>query len=72
MTCASNLVAGDTNYHNDVFVRDRMAQLTRRVSVGQTQAVSGTKQQFFPVPNLTGHAPAQSIVLHVSTRPNHC
>jgi Tol biopolymer transport system component len=31
---ASNLVAGDTNGSYDVFVRDRMAQLTRRVSVG--------------------------------------
>jgi hypothetical protein len=45
-----DLVAGDTNHHNDVFVRDRMAQLTRRVSVGQTQAVSRTKQQFSPAP----------------------
>jgi Tol biopolymer transport system component len=31
---ASNLVAGDTNNNFDVFVRDRVAQLTRRVSVG--------------------------------------
>jgi Tol biopolymer transport system component len=31
---ASNLVAGDTNVHTDVFVRDRMAHVTRRVSVG--------------------------------------
>ncbi len=31
---ASNLVAGDTNNHPDVFVRDRMAQVTERVSVG--------------------------------------
>jgi Tol biopolymer transport system component len=31
---ASNLVAGDTNNHWDVFVRDRLAQVTRRVSVG--------------------------------------
>jgi hypothetical protein len=31
---ASNLVAGDTNNAWDVFGRDRMAQLTRRVSVG--------------------------------------
>jgi Tol biopolymer transport system component len=31
---ASNLVAGDTNHTYDVFVRDRMAQVTRRVSVG--------------------------------------
>jgi Tol biopolymer transport system component len=31
---ASNLVAGDTNHRFDVFVRDRMLQVTRRVSVG--------------------------------------
>jgi Tol biopolymer transport system component len=31
---ASNLVAGDTNDSPDVFVRDRVAQVTRRVSVG--------------------------------------
>jgi Tol biopolymer transport system component len=31
---ASNLVAGDTNHSLDVFVRDRKAQVTRRVSVG--------------------------------------
>ena len=31
---ASNLVAGDTNGTGDVFVRDRRAQLTRRLSVG--------------------------------------
>ena len=31
---ATNLVAGDTNGHKDVFVRDRVAQVTRRVSVG--------------------------------------
>jgi hypothetical protein len=30
----SNLVAGDTNHRSDVFVRDRVAQVTRRVSVG--------------------------------------
>jgi hypothetical protein len=31
---ASNLVAGDTNDTADVFVRDMVAQVTRRVSVG--------------------------------------
>jgi Tol biopolymer transport system component len=34
VSSASNLVAGDTNGTQDVFVRDRMAQVTRRVSVG--------------------------------------
>jgi Tol biopolymer transport system component len=33
-SAASNLVAGDTNGTYDVFVRDRRAQVTRRVSVG--------------------------------------
>ncbi len=31
---ASNLVAGDTNRTFDVFIRDRQAKATRRVSVG--------------------------------------
>ena len=31
---ASNLVAGDTNGTEDVFVRDRKTHVTRRVSVG--------------------------------------
>jgi Tol biopolymer transport system component len=31
---ASNLVPGDTNVLEDIFVRDRLAQVTRRVSVG--------------------------------------
>jgi uncharacterized repeat protein (TIGR01451 family) len=31
---ASNLVSGDTNFRSDVFVRDRQAGTTRRVSVG--------------------------------------
>ena len=31
---ASNLVPGDTNGTGDVFVRDRFARVTRRVSVG--------------------------------------
>jgi TolB protein len=34
VSVASNLVAGDTNHWDDVFVRDRFAQVTRRVSVG--------------------------------------
>jgi Tol biopolymer transport system component len=35
---ASNLVAGDTNGRQDVFVRDRLAGTTRRVSVSSAQA----------------------------------
>jgi hypothetical protein len=34
VSAASNLVPGDTNGFDDVFVRDRKLQLTRRVSVG--------------------------------------
>ncbi len=42
---ASNLVAGDTNATDDVFVRDRLAGVTRRVSVGaggQANSSSGS------------------------------
>lgn len=41
---ASNLVAGDTNGVHDVFVRDRVAKVTRRVSVstGGSQANGAT------------------------------
>ena len=35
---ASNLVAGDTNDSNDVFVRDRVAGTTERVSVSSDGA----------------------------------
>jgi Tol biopolymer transport system component len=43
---ASNLVSGDTNDSWDIFVRDRVAQLNRRVSVGPAgrQANSGSFQ----------------------------
>ncbi len=33
---ATNLVAGDTNGHNDVFVRDRQSGTTERISVSST------------------------------------
>ncbi|MBA3718676.1 MAG: hypothetical protein H0W95_00040 [Nocardioidaceae bacterium] len=41
---ASNLVPGDTNYVGDVFVRDRVDRVTRRVSIGPggRQANSGS------------------------------
>lgn len=45
---ASNLVAGDTNFVGDVFVRDRVLGLTERVSVGaggvEANAVCGGSQ----------------------------
>jgi Tol biopolymer transport system component len=47
---ASNLVAGDTNGRIDVFVRDRMLQVTRRISVGPggQQANSESSENFEP------------------------
>jgi Tol biopolymer transport system component len=33
ISCASNLVAGDTNGYHDVFVHDRLTGMTERVSV---------------------------------------
>jgi Tol biopolymer transport system component len=45
-SAASNLVAGDSNGVDDVFVRDRVAQLTRRVSVGSGgQQANGLSNQ---------------------------
>ena len=35
---ATNLVAGDSNFRSDVFVRDRTSAVTRRVSSGATQS----------------------------------
>jgi Tol biopolymer transport system component len=46
---ATNLVAGDTNRGYDVFVRDRVAQVTRRVSVGPGgQQADGDTSSFSP------------------------
>ena len=44
---ASNLVAGDTNGTGDVFVRDRLAHTTRRVSIGPGGA-QGNNYSFGP------------------------
>lgn len=38
---ASNLVAGDTNASRDIFLRDRLAEATTRVSVDSTGAQAG-------------------------------
>jgi Tol biopolymer transport system component len=71
---ASNLVAGDTNGHEDVFVRDRKAQVTRRVSVGQNgqQANYGS---FYPAISGDGRfvafeSGATNLVPHGSDRVN--
>jgi hypothetical protein len=50
---ATNLVAGDTNAHADVFVRDRLLAVTDRVSVASSGAQSiGTSE--FPSINADG------------------
>jgi Tol biopolymer transport system component len=43
---ASNLVPGDTNGHPDVFVRDRVAQLTRLVGPGGHKAALSAHGRF--------------------------
>jgi hypothetical protein len=53
---ASNLVARDTNNTGDVFVRDRVAQVTRRVSVG-----SGGQRRF-PSGDLRPAAGAAEVI----------
>ncbi len=45
-SAASNLVAGDTNGTSDVFVRDRVAQVTKRVSVGPDGAQADSDSGF--------------------------
>lgn len=52
---ATNLVPGDTNDRTDVFVRDRQARVTQRVSV------SSTGEQGMPTDNLDGGARAGGI-----------
>lgn len=50
---ASNLVAGDTNGYADVFVRDRLARTTRRVSVGAGGRQSD-RESMFPAISANG------------------
>lgn len=50
---ASNLVPDDTNGHIDVFVRDRLARITTRVSVSPT-AVQGNDDSQVPVISADG------------------
>ncbi len=50
---ASNLVAGDTNGEVDVFVRDRVKNVTRRVSVGPRGAQANEKSEL-PVISANG------------------
>jgi len=51
---ASNLVAGDTNGTFDVFVRNRLAGVTNRVSVAADGTQSGGSSRFSPTP-ITAH-----------------
>jgi Tol biopolymer transport system component len=51
---ASNLVRGDTNQVSDVFVRDRMARTTRRVSVS-TSGAQGNGVSLSPAISAGGH-----------------
>lgn len=55
MTEADNLVAGDTNGVNDVFVRDRATGHTQRVSVSATGEQSGTGHFIPNVATLSGN-----------------
>ena len=47
LSAASNLVAGDTNGTFDVFVRDRLANVTQRISVGPG-GVQGNDASLYP------------------------
>jgi Tol biopolymer transport system component len=59
---ASNLVAGDTNGTDDAFVRDRMAQVTRRVSVGPAGLQANNESFGAPVISAHGRFVAFSSV----------
>jgi Tol biopolymer transport system component len=50
---ASNLVPGDTNGVSDIFVRDRVAGVTRRISVGAA-GVQGNRASFGPAISADG------------------
>ncbi len=52
LSFASNLVAGDTNNMGDVFVRDRVADVTQLVSVDSGGAQSNARSDF---PAISGH-----------------
>jgi hypothetical protein len=47
MSDASNLVSGDTNYADDIFVYDTVANTTRRVSVGDNDT-EGNDYSYYP------------------------
>jgi hypothetical protein len=73
---ASNLVPGDTNRHEDVFVHDRQTGQTRRVSVSSTGAQSNNASH---VPFLSGdgrfvafHSSANTLVPGDTNATNDC
>jgi Tol biopolymer transport system component len=61
---SDNLVAGDTNGDNDIFVRDRLFDTTERVSVSSTGAQAMGSSEFAHI-SLDGR-----IVVFQSTAPN--
>jgi hypothetical protein len=71
---ASNLVAGDTNGLEDVFVRDRVSGQTQRVSVSSTGAqangVSVISGRFSPAAPSSAISPDGRFIVFSSTAPN--
>lgn len=63
---ASNLVPGDTNSATDVFVRDRLAQTTRRVSVA-SDGSQACPRGWRPYPNASLYGPCGSGAAAAST-----
>jgi hypothetical protein len=66
-TFASNLVPGDTNGIADVFVRDRSAGTTERVSVSSSGAQAGNGESAYPTISANGrfvafHSTANNLV----------
>lgn len=61
---ATNLVKGDTNHATDIFIRDRAASLTRRVSVS-TDAVQGNDRS-----TMAGVTPDGRFVVYESLATN--
>jgi hypothetical protein len=53
-SAATNLVTGDDNFVVDVFVRDRSAGTTQRVSVSSAGAQANGASKDFPVPEISG------------------
>jgi Tol biopolymer transport system component len=59
---ARNLVSGDTNFTSDVFIRDREAGTTRRVSVGPGGAQADNAASFGPEISADGRLRRLSVI----------